>query len=132
MGASCCQSQADVGAEFNTKNVENEGVKKPDRTPPVEMGTNEDVKLRQEVDEIWMKYDKNKNGVLDKEEAFAFLDDMMKEVTGQRPTQEEIESNFKILDEDGSGDVSKEETFKFIKGYRIGHALREMMMFSEE
>ena len=54
MGASCCQSQADVGAEFNTKNVENEGVKKPDRTPPVEMGTNEDVKLRQEVDEIWM------------------------------------------------------------------------------
>ena len=86
MGASCCQSQVDEKAEFNTKNVQNEVVKKPDRTPPVEMGTNEDIKLRQEVDEIWMKYDENKNGVLDKQEAFAFLDDMMKEVTGQRPT----------------------------------------------
>ena len=96
------------------------------------MGTNEDKKLQEEVEEIWAKYDINKNGVLDQKEAYAFLDDIMNEVTGQHPTQQEIESNFKILDEDGSGDVSKEETFKFIKGYRIGHALREMMMFSEE
>ena len=56
----------------------------------------------------------------------------MEEVTGEAPTQEEIESNFKILDEDKSGDVTKEETFKFIKGYRIGHALKEMMILNME
>ena len=73
------------------------------------MGTNEDKKLQEEVEEIWAKYDINKNGVLDQKEAYAFLDDIMHEVTGQHPTHQEIESNFKILDEDGSGDVSKDE-----------------------
>ena len=70
--------------------------------------------------------------MLDQKEAYAFLKDMMEEVTGDAPTQEEIESNFKILDEDKSGDVTKEETFKFIKGYRIGHALKEMMILNME
>ena len=131
MGANCCQSnEVEVKNEVNLKNME---PKKMDaKTAPAVMGTNEDVKLRQEVEDIWTKYDTNNNGVLDQKEAYAFLDDMMREVTGQAPTQEEIESNFRILDEDQSGDVTKEETYKFIKGYRIGHALREMMMFSEE
>ena len=77
---------------------------------PLNTNENEDVALKKEVDDIWKKYDTNNNGVLDKKEAYAFLDDMMKEVTGQATTQEEIESNFRILDEDHSGDVSKEET----------------------
>ena len=111
MGAACCQSNTDEKAEFKLeKNVEDVSLMKPDSTSkPVIMGTNEDKKLQEEVDEIWAKYDINKNGVLDQKEAYAFLDDMMNEVTGQHPTQQEIESNFKILDEDGSGDVSKEE-----------------------
>ena len=77
---------------------------------PLNTNENEDVALKKEVDDIWKKYDTNNNGVLSQKEAYAFLEDMMKEVTGQAPTQEEIESNFRILDEDHSGDVSKEET----------------------
>ena len=132
MGATCCgNNESESKSEVNLKNMAKEP-SAPQTRPPAIMGTNEDIKLRDEVDAIWLKYDLNKNGVLDRDEAYAFLKDMMSEVTGQIPTQEEIESNFRILDEDGSGDVSKEETYKFIKGYRIGHALREMMLFSTE
>ena len=85
MGANCCQSnEVEVKNEVNLKNVE---PKKMDtKTAPAVMGTNEDAKLRQEVEDIWTKYDTNNNGVLDQKEAYAFLDDMMREVTGQAPT----------------------------------------------
>ena len=49
---------------------------------------------------------------------------MMLEVSGNMPSKEEIDSNLKLLDEDKSGDVTKEEAYKFIEGYRIGQILR--------
>ena len=45
----------------------------------------------------------------------------MQEVTGQEPSQKEIDMNFETMDLDGSGDIDKEEAFKFLKGYKIGH-----------
>ena len=51
----------------------------------------------------------------------------MKEVTGNDPSQEELERNFEIMDEDMSGDIDKEEALKFLKGFRIGHALKALM-----
>ena len=49
---------------------------------------------------------------------------MMFEVSGNIPSKEEVDSNLKLLDEDNSGDVTKEEAYKFIEGYRIGQILR--------
>ena len=136
MGACCQTNSEELKTEVIIKNTQDKRSATPtpaSLTPaPLNTNENEDKALKKEVEDIWKKYDINNNGVLDKKEAYAFLDDMMKEVTGQAPTQEEIESNFRILDEDQSGDVSKEEAFKFIKGYRIGHSLREMLMFASD
>ena len=47
--------------------------------------------------------------MLDKGEAYNFLRDMLKEYNGNVPSDEEIQKNFAIMDEDKSGDISKEE-----------------------
>ena len=62
--------------------------------PSVKNIGDSDSTLRKEVDEIWEKYDKNKNGLLDKDEAHKFLAACMKEVTGEVAAKEDIERNF--------------------------------------
>ena len=132
MGACCQTNSEELKTEVILKKTQDKKSTAPTPVAPLSTNENEDIALKQEVEDIWKKYDTNNNGVLSKKEAYAFLEDMMKEVTGDAPTQDEIESNFRILDEDQSGDVSKEETYKFIQGYRIGHSLREMMMLAED
>ena len=46
---------------------------------------------------------------MDKEEAFTFLKVMLKEYTGNDPTDEELERNFQMMDYDKSGDIDKAE-----------------------
>ena len=46
---------------------------------------------------------------MDRDEAFNFLRDMLREYKGSEPTDEDIEKNFNIMDEDNSGDISKIE-----------------------
>ena len=48
-------------------------------------------------------------------------------MTGQPPTDEEIERNFNIIDEDGNGTLDKEEVLKFLKGFGLGFTLRNLM-----
>ena len=48
-------------------------------------------------------------------------------MTGQPPTDEEIERNFSIIDEDGNGSLDKEEVLKFLKGFGPGFTLRNLM-----
>ena len=91
------------------------------------MGSSEDHKYREEVEQVWREYDKSGTGLLEKNEAFEFLKKTIKEVTGNDPTEEELERNFEIMDEDMSGDIDKEEALKFLKGFRIGHALKALM-----
>ena len=55
----------------------------------------------------------------------------IEEVTGEAPTEDELERNFEIMDEDHSGDIDKEEAIKFLKGFRIGHALKNLMAEKE-
>ena len=54
---------------------------------------------------------------MEKGEAYKFLRVMMKEYTGEDPTDEMISNSFTVMDEDGSGDISKDEALKFLKGY---------------
>ena len=75
MGNQCCQNSAD-----KTNEIKSPGYK------PVHLGTAEDAKYRAEVEQIWKDYDKSGSGLLEKEEAFAFLKVTLKEVTGNDPT----------------------------------------------
>ena len=56
-----------------------------------------------------------------------FLTDMLKEYNGSDPTEQELSKNFAIMDLDKSGDISKEEALKYIKGYQLGVTLKRMM-----
>ena len=78
------------------------------------------------VDDAWKNFDDNGNGRLEKEEAFKFLTQVMKEVTGKDPSEKELERNFQIMDLDKSGDIDKEEAFKFLKGFKVGHILKSI------
>ena len=125
--AACC-ANVDNGEFLSIDHKENSPnsnkPSKPGHAKQIEMVLNEDMTLKQEVEQIWMKYDHNKNGVLEYNEAYEFLKDMMYEVSGNFPSKDQIDSNLKLLDEDNSGDVTKEEAYKFIEGFRIGQILR--------
>ena len=71
----------------------------------------------EKVEQIWQTYDEDQSGKLEKGEAYKFLRVMMKEYTGEEPTDEMLANSFRVMDEDGSGDVSKDEALKFLKGY---------------
>ena len=123
MGACCETEKQRYHAEFRTV---------CEQDVPVEYQCTEDeVQAEQaewaRVEEIWAKYDKNGNGVLNKWEGRKFLSDMLKEYNGAFPTENELSKNFAIMDEDKSGDISKEEALKYIKGYELGQSLKRMM-----
>ena len=44
-------------------------------------------------------------------------------MTGKDPPESEVVQNFILMDLDGSGDIDKEEAYKFIKGFRLGQQL---------
>ena len=87
----------------------------------------EDDAERKRVEEIWAQFDTDKNGYLNRTEGKAFLMQELETMTGQPPTDEEIERNFNIIDEDGSGTLDKEEVLKFLKGFGLGFTLRNLM-----
>ena len=87
----------------------------------------DDAKERARVEEIWVKYDTNNSGVLEKEQGKAFLMAELSELTGVAPGDEELERNFNIIDEDASGTLDKEEVLKFLKGFGLGFKLRNLM-----
>ena len=87
----------------------------------------EDDAERKRVEEIWAQFDIDNSGVLNRTEGKAFLMQELENMTGQPPTDEEIERNFNIIDEDGSGTLDKEEVLKFLKGFGLGFTLRNLM-----
>ena len=90
--------------------------------PPVD-----DAKERARVEQIWKQYDTNNSGVLEKDQAKLFLMEELKTMTGSEPTEDELERNFMIIDEDASGTLDKEEVLKFLKGFGLGFTLRNLM-----
>ena len=69
------------------------------------------------VDDIWEKYDLNKNGFLDKEETKRFCEQTLSEMApdGKGFSDEDYDWYFKEFDKDGSGFVGREEMAKFVK-----------------
>ena len=74
----------------------------------------------------------DKDGVLDRVEAGKFLRKCMLEASGIPPSEDDVERNFALMDLDGSGDIDKEEAFRFIKGYKIGQKLMGIMAYASD
>ena len=75
-----------------------------------------DKVMRQTVEQIWDVYDADGNGVMDFEETKVFLDDYMgKFGSGEKLSNRELKILFKEIDEDGSGELDKEEIIVLLK-----------------
>ena len=69
------------------------------------------------VQEIWLEYDNDNSGSLDKEETRRFVNETLyKNVEGNKGmSEEEFEKCFNEFDADGSGTIEKSEMIEFIK-----------------
>jgi len=68
------------------------------------------------VDEIWLSYDADKNGRLDKREAKRFIQDTLRRVgEGDYILRDDFGKIFSIWDKDKSGTIEKPEMTEFFK-----------------
>ena len=65
-------------------------------------------KIKDCVDQIFLKFDADKNGVLDTAEARKAIVAQL-EQQGQKITEEKIIENFKLLDLNDDGEISRDE-----------------------
>ena len=82
---------------------------------------NEDPYYLKKLDEIWHTYDTDNDGLLDRKEAFAFLKCCLLEMTGSEPIEEDLERSFAMMSMQHEGYVTKEECFKFLRGFNVGN-----------
>ena len=75
-----------------------------------------DKVLRQTVDKIWDVYDLDGNGVMDFQETKVFLNDYMDKFgSGEKVSNREFKILFDEIDEDGSGELDKDEIIYLLK-----------------
>lgn len=75
-------------------------------------------KFTKPIDEIWDKYDDDKNNLLDKEEAKPFMDEIatiIEEGREKNYDPSQFDELFNQMDEDHNGFLSKGEMAQFIK-----------------
>ena len=65
------------------------------------------------VDELWDKFDVDKNGFLDDVEVKKLVEDLLFKQMGIEMSHEKFEMAFTILDKDKSGSIQKDELFDF-------------------
>ena len=73
--------------------------------------------MRKCVDQLWVQYDTDGNGYLDRNETMRFVRDSMKEmgVSMEKLTDEDFEATFSEFDKDNSGTVEKNEMVAYMK-----------------
>ena len=69
----------------------------------------EHTRNKKRIDEIWDKYDLDKNGVLEKAEAYVFLRDIFRDLFGTESTDDDLDSTFKMVDSNNNGVIEKDE-----------------------
>ena len=68
------------------------------------------------MDQIWDVYDTDGNGNMDFEETKVFFNDYMEKFGGgEKLTNKELKILFKEIDEDGSGELDKDEIIDLLK-----------------
>lgn len=71
--------------------------------------------IQKNIDRIWNSFDQDRNGVLDQNEALAFVDMVMKSLNIKKGySKADFVQWFRQLDEDHSGTLDKEEMTRFI------------------
>lgn len=68
-----------------------------------------------EIEEIWMTYDVDDNGTLDKDETMAFLEDFMAQHSDNKFNTNNFDNVFKLIDKGGNGVIDRDELKDFIK-----------------
>jgi Ca2+-binding EF-hand superfamily protein len=85
-----------------------------------------DASIATILDEIWAKYDTDKNGTLNKSEARVFVKEyLLKLGEADRLPPGQFNAIFKDLDEDGNGKITPAEMKDFIEKIRITEAVIE-------
>ena len=69
-----------------------------------------DQKLKETIDQIWEKYDKDKSGVLEGQEVDKFINDLCN-CSDLKEQQASVKS---LVDEDGNGKITKEEVYSLL------------------
>lgn len=75
------------------------------------------------VDDVWTKYDTDKNGVLDYQEAFKYIGELIKELQIKPQGKErvhdwhdvQIDKIFRAVDVDNSLTVTKSELLRYLR-----------------
>lgn len=72
--------------------------------------------LRQAVDQVFLKYDKDQSGFLDFSESTAIVSDALKQMNTQKqPTEQDVRNLLELADENKDNKISKEELFNVFK-----------------
>ena len=79
------------------------------------------------VDALWAKYDEDKSGVLEWNEAQKFLKESMTQSTGKVPSISQIKEVFNEIDENGDNVLDKNEVIRYLKGFELGSQLKSML-----
>jgi len=68
------------------------------------------------VEKLWLKLDKDKNGILDKQEARTFLQEVMANIPPPNDFNEaKFEETFAAIDKNNNGKLEKNEMVMFVK-----------------
>ena len=70
------------------------------------------------IDSTWGKYDKNQSGVLERGQAVEFIKEVFNECMGDDTielTDEDLQMLFEDIDDDGNGNISREEFRSLIR-----------------
>ena len=74
----------------------------------------ETIAVGKEAMRLFLTYDTNGDGVMDKDEFSIFYTDMLKEFGIPPPSEEDIETAIKVLDKDKNNEVSFEVFISFL------------------
>ena len=82
------------------------------------------------VNDIWMRYDIDHNGILDSEEFSILVSDTMssKGFGHSAPTNEEVEELLMLVDEDGNGTITKEEFHSMMHNLMVMNSTERVEM----
>lgn len=73
--------------------------------------------IKETVDQIWEKYDKDRSGKLNRKETLRFLNQFLPDHGNPKPTYDTFTQIFNNADQNGDGLISKDEMADFIEKF---------------